>query len=87
MSAITSTGGDVGEGLCATGDKLGSNVLGLPAEAGGITRVRSVCHIGLVYDTSSEKEWRGEGILGGVTPHPTPPGRPILTGSPYQNTY
>ena len=47
LPAITRAGGDLGGGLCATGDREGSNVSGAPAEAGGIPRVRSGIHSGL----------------------------------------
>ena len=40
-------------GLYATGDRGGSNVLGAPAEEGGIPRVRSGSDSRLAPDTSS----------------------------------
>ena len=70
-------------------DGEGYNYSGAPAEASGIPRVQSEIHSGIASNTLSEKLRNEAGRPGGGAPPPPPPpsGRPILTGSHYQNSY
>ena len=66
--------------MYATDDGEGSNILGAPAEAGGMPRVRSVSISGIAADTLSDPAWNGTvGTGEGTLPLP-PQGGPDLPG-------
>ena len=84
---MSRAGRDVRGVLCATGDKEMPNISGAPEDACGVSIVRSGGDNGLDTDTLSQPACHGERKPGGGIPPPHPPGRPILTGCPSQNTY
>ena len=66
-----------------TDDRGGSNVLGVPAEAGGMPRVCGGSHSGIASDTFSDPMRHGSGRPGWGTSPPhthTPQGGPDLPG-------
>ena len=53
MPAVPHARWDVGGCICVTDNGEGSNVLGAPAETGGMTRVQIVSSSRIAADTSS----------------------------------
>ena len=68
-------------------DGEGSNVLGAPAEAGGMPRVRSGISIRITPDTALETERRGAGGSGGGGQAPLPPLPPPREAQTYQVSF